>query len=130
MGTCRYDLPEDFMKELNKLENQDEIVEKMLEEAAPIVQKEQKKLMEKHRRTGCQISSVKPTKVKKNDYGHYLVVRPTGKNKHGVRNMEAFIYGEYGTSTQKADPIQSKVITNTEETVAEKMQEVFNKEIE
>ena len=71
------------------------------------------------------IKSVKSTGVKKNDWGHYLVVRPTGKDKLGQRNMEKFIFMEYGTSKQKAEPIQKKITIMTEREIIETAQRTF-----
>ena len=49
--------------------------------------------------------SIKPTKPKKNRWGHFIVIRPTGKDKKGVRNMEKLVYMEYGTSKQSPTPV-------------------------
>ena len=40
--------------------------------------------------------------------------------------MEKFIFSEYGTSKQKADPIQKNIAVITEARILEKAQEAFN----
>ena len=48
-----------------------------------------------------------------------------------TRNMEKAIFLEYGTSKgQPARPFISKVINSTESQVLNKMQEVFNREVD
>ena len=71
--------------------------------------------------------------------GFYAVVRPTGTDSKGVRNMEKAVYLEYGTSKQKGSgrkdrqsprPWVDKALNDSEEPVLNKMQEVFNREVE
>ncbi len=90
---------------------------KMIDESMPILEKNLKKELAKHRRTGDMLNSVKKTKAGKNKYGHYAVVRPTGTDSKGVRNMEKLAHAEYGTSKQSPTPILTKAIEDSEKSV-------------
>ena len=57
-------------------------------------------------------------------------MRPTGRDEKGVRNMEKMVYMEYGTSKQEATPVLSPAVRKAEDPVTEKMQEVFNREVD
>ena len=78
----------------------------------------------------------------KNKYGWFVCVRPTGNStkymdkngnthdrKEPVRNMEIMAHMEYGTSEINPIPILSKAMKDSEVSVAEKMQEIFNEEV-
>lgn len=108
----------------------DKIAPIMLDEAAPILEKAVKKRTAVHKDTGALQSSIKPTKSKRTGDGYSITVRPTGKDKKGVRNMEKAAYLEYGTSKQGAAPVISPAVRESEEPVSEKMQEVFSREVE
>jgi HK97 gp10 family phage protein len=129
MGKFDFEIPTDFIKQLGKLADVDRIAPQMIDEAMPILEGNLKKEMAKHRRTGDMINSVRKTKAGKNKYGYYAVVRPTGKDSKGVRNMEKMVYLEYGTSDQPATPILTKAIKDSEKAVLDKMQEVFSREV-
>jgi HK97 gp10 family phage protein len=87
---------------------------KMIEDAEPIMMENVKRYAEKHRVSGAMIKSIKSTGVKERKGGKYLVVRPTGKDKKGVRNMEKMAYLEYGTVKQPATPIITPAVKNAE----------------
>lgn len=134
MASCNFNFDDSFMKQLEKMGNSDKIIPKMLEGIAPIIVEEEKAELKNtvgrsDRSTGSMINSIKATKTKSNKWGHYIVVRPTGKDKNGVRNMEKFIYNEYGTSQQRANPIQKKVVNETSSKIEEKAQKIFNQEV-
>lgn len=120
---------DDLMKGLNQLDI-DRIAPKMLEESVPILEKYVKAEALKHKDTGAMAESIKKTGADVNEKGHYICVRPTGKDKKGVRNMEKMVYMEYGTSKQDATPTLSPAVRKAEGKVTEKMQEVFNREVE
>lgn len=142
MAACNFNIDMDFLQTLSGLENIEKITGEMLKEGASIITQAEKKEVS-HIQTGDMKNSIKPTKVKKNQYGQYVVIRPTGKSDayidvHGskktrkkqVRNMEKFVYNEYGTSQQSANPIQQKVVNMTAsdvEKVAEKVIKRFVK---
>jgi HK97 gp10 family phage protein len=77
------------------------------------------------------LKSIKTTKTSrlKNNDGYSITVRPTGKDKRGVRNMEKMVYMEYGTSKQSATPVLTPAIRESRESVEKKMQEVFDREV-
>ena len=60
----------------------------MLEESVPILEKSVKRQCMKHKDKGDLVESVKKTGANRNKYGYYICVRPTGKDRKGVRNME------------------------------------------
>ena len=131
MGKFTFDISDDFMKQLGNLSDVERIAPMMIDEAIPILESSVVKEASKHKRTGNMVKSIKSTKAKltKNG-GHYACVRPTGKDKNGVRNMEKMAYLEYGTRHQKATPCLSTAVHNAENAVLKKMQEVFNREVE
>jgi len=118
---------DDLMKDLNQLDA-DRIAPLMLEEAVPILEKSVKKHAALHRDTGALQKSIKPTKTKRGKDGYSITVRPTGTDEKGVRNMEKAAYLEFGTSKQRASPILSPAVRESEEAVCQKMQEVFDRE--
>lgn len=120
---------DDFMEELSDLDI-DRIAPVMLEEAVPILEKEVRQAAGRHKDSGAMAESIKATKVGTNSYGHYISVRPTGVDSKGVRNMEKMAYLEYGTSTQEATPVLSPTVRKAEEPVINKLQEVFDREVD
>lgn len=120
---------DDFMKEISQIDI-DRIAPKMLEESVPILEKSVRAESAKHRDTGAMEESIKATGANINARGHYICVRPTGRDEKGVRNMEKMVYMEYGTSKQAATPVLSPAARKAEDPVTEKMQEVFNREVD
>lgn len=120
---------EDLMEDIGLLDA-DRIAPQMLEEAAPILERNVKKRTEKHKDTSDMVNSIKQSKVTKDKDGYHIAVRPTGKDRKGVRNMEKACYLEFGTSRQDATPVISPAVRESEDAVLEKMQEVFNREVE
>lgn len=118
---------DDFMKDLSQIDVE-RIAPKMLEEAVPILEREVVRECGKHKDTGAMMSSIKPTGASVNQHGHYICVRPTGRDEKGVRNMEKMVYMEYGTSKQEATPVISPAVRKAEGEVLDKMQEVFSRE--
>lgn len=119
---------DDLMKDLSQLDV-DRIAPIMLEEAAPVLEENVKRHTALHRDTGALQKSVKRTKAKRGKDGYSIVIRPTGTDEKGVRNMEKAAYLEYGTSKQRATPVLSPAARESETTVCNKMQEVFEREI-
>lgn len=136
MGAFNMDMPGNFMKLLEELENTDSLCEEGMREAEKIVEEAMKQECEKHHRAerdptrGEMEASIKPTGPKKNEYGLFDFVRPTGRDSKGVRNMEKFAYLQYGTAKQVATPICEPVISGVEEKVRGKLQEPFTKAVE
>lgn len=119
---------DDLMKDLDSLDIE-RIAPIMLEEAAPILERNVKNRASVHKETGEMQKSIKSTKSKRTGDGYSITVRPTGKDKKGVRNMEKACYLEFGTSKQGATPVISPAVRESEDLVAGKMQEVFDREV-
>lgn len=143
MGKFDFEIPVDFIKQLGKLADVDRIAPQMIDGAMPILEGSLKTELSKHRRTSTMLDSVKKTKAGKNKYGYFATVRPTGMSKvymddkgiirprkTPVRNMEILAHLEYGTSKQDPRPILTKAIKDSESAVLDKMQEVFDREVE
>lgn len=107
----------------------DEIAPKMLEEAVPILKEEVVRLAETHKVTGDMASSIKETKPRERRGGHEIRVRPTGKDRNGIRNMEKAAWIEFGTKGRSGTPFITSAVLNAEADVKAKMQEVFNREV-
>lgn len=131
MAKVEFDFPSDLMNQLQRAGNMDYLAKKMITAAIPTLERNVKKECASHRRTGSMVNSVKATKVAKykNGSGYYAVVRPTGKDEKGVRNMEKLAHAELGTSHQAATPILSKAVAESEDEVNEIMQRVYNLEV-
>jgi len=125
-----FEIPTEFIKQLGRLEEVDKFAPAMIDAAIPILERNVKSEASKHKDTGELERSIKRTRAKKNQYGFFATVRPTGVDSKGVRNMEKLVYSEYGTSKQSPRPILTKAIKDSERPVLDKMQEVFNQEVE
>lgn len=130
MGKFDFVIPDDFMRSLGRLADVDKVAPMMIDEAMPILESSVKQELSKHRRTGDMVNSVKKTKTQKNKAGNwYAVVRPTGVDSKGVRNMEKLAHAEYGTAKQRATPILTKAIADSQQAVQDKMREVYEREM-
>ena len=129
MAQFSFDIPDSLTRQLDALGDIDNIAPKMIRAGFPIVEKELTRRSAFHKRTGEMIASIEATEPRKTENGHIGIVRPTGKDSKGVRNMEKMAYLEYGTSHQKSTPVITPTIVATEDEVAEAMQEVFDEEV-
>ncbi len=130
MGKFDFEIPDEFIKKLGKLEDVEKLSKKMIDEAIPILEIRVISEISKHKSSGDLSKSIKKSKAKKAKNGAYIAsVFPTGKDKKGVRNAEKLIYLEYGTSNQNATPTLSKALKDSEREALNKMQEVFEREI-
>jgi HK97 gp10 family phage protein len=130
MGKFDFEVSQDFLKALGRLADVDRFAPKMIDESMPILADHLKDELKKHRRTSDMLDSVKKTKAGKGkNGGYYAVVRPTGRDKKGVRNMEKLAWLEYGTKKQTPTPILTKAIKDSQSAVEKKMQEVFEREV-
>ena len=120
---------DDLIKDLNQIEI-DQIAPVMLEESAVILLDAIKHRSAAHIDTSDMLNSIKVSKTGRNAKGFYVSVRPTGKDRKGVRNMEKMIYLEFGTNHQDATPVLSPAVKATEDPVRTKMQEIFNREVQ
>jgi len=150
MAYLYFDEPVYLLKQLNKLENADEICEKALTEAIPIVEKALVEAIKaNHVDTGDLWKSIVTWRAHKTKSDNWIIAAtPTGRaknkrakgkiykrSKHQTRtrgralyNGDKLFYLEYGTSNQNPSPILEKVINKTWDEVADKLQEVFNRE--
>ena len=120
---------DDFLHSLTSLEV-DKMTTDMLEAAEPVLMENVKRYAERHRASGSMVKSIKSTGVKERKGGKYLVVRPTGKDHKGVRNMEKLAYLEYGTVKQPATPVVTPAVKEAETTVERAMDAIFDKYME
>lgn len=142
MGKFDFEIPTSFLKQLGSMADVDKYATQMIDESMPILEANLKSELAKHKRTGDMLKSVKKTRSKRNKYGYFATVRPTGLSKYyinskgerktrkePVRNMEILAHLEYGTKNQDPKPILTKAIKDSEKAVLDKMQEVFNREV-
>lgn len=105
----------------------DKMTDEMIKAAEPVMIESLRSHAQKHKYSGTMIASIKSTGVKQNKLGKYLVVRPTGRDKNGVRNMEKMAYLEYGTYKQKATPVVTPAVKDVESRIEKQYQDIFDK---
>lgn len=120
----------EMAREIEGLANVDQIAPEVLEAAAPILEKALKRQVRaeanKGYATGDLEGSIKANKPKKNQYGYFVSVTATGKDRKGVRNNEKLAYLNNGTSKQQARPVIAKARQQAEGECLRAMQEKFN----
>lgn len=153
---------DDLMKQLDKLENIDEVSRKMVKEAIPIVVDESKEKMLSRSDTGHTMDSLMPRGVRRNPksgvvsdkaifagydgrgraarhmknyqkrYPNFKTVLPDGSydNEGGTPYALKAIIIEHGSVYHKKRPFLEQVVEDSGENVANKMQAVFNEEME
>jgi len=119
---------DELLKDLDDL-SFERIAPKMLEAAAPVLEKNLRNRAAMHKDSGEMAASVKSAGVKKQKDGYGVAVRATGTDKKGVRNMEKMAYLEYGTYKQAATPVVLPAVRESESAILAKMQEVLEKEV-
>lgn len=130
MGKFDYEPSDDFLKALGRLADVDRFAPKMIDESMPILADNLKDELSKHKRTSDMIKSVRKTKAGKTKKGGwYAVVRPTGTDRKGVRNMEKLAWLEYGTKRQSPTPVLTKALNDSKSAVENKMKQVFEREM-
>lgn len=120
-----FDLLED---ELKKYDDPDDIAAKVVDTASPILVETVKEMIKTTTfsdSSGDLADSIQATGAKINGYGCFAAVRPTGRDRKGVRNGEKMAYREYGTSKQPAKPILKKAVRKSEKKCLEIMQKTF-----
>ena len=131
MGKFDFEIPTAFIRQLGKLEDVDRVAPIMINEAMPILERNLRTELSRHKKTSDMLDSVKKTKAGKvKGGGYFATVRPTGLDSKGVRNMEKLAWLEYGTSKQTPTPILTKAIKDSDSEVLDKMQEVFEREVQ
>lgn len=125
---------DELARQLEQVSDLDGIAPEMLNEALPILESELKKTVreeaDKGYATGDMEQSIKKSRARRNQYGYFGIVRPTGKDKKGIRNMEKLAYLHYGTSKQPARPVVTKAVFRAESKIIGKMQECYNRMVE
>lgn len=130
MGKFGFSIPPDFLRTLGKLEDVDRIAPKMINEATPLLENSVKSNLTAHKQSGEMVASIKKTKAsRKKDGGYQATVRPTGKDKNGIRNMEKAAYLEFGTSKQHATPWVNSSINDCDSEVLDSMRKTFEREV-
>lgn len=128
MSVAQFELDggiDDLMQGLNDLQ-MEVIAPEMLQAGEPILERNVVRRASSHHASGDMIGSIKPTRtIHKND-GYSIIVRPTGKDAKGVRNMEKMAYLEYGTSKQTATPVLTPAVGESEDPVCEAIQKKFD----
>lgn len=130
MGKFDFNIPQEFIDKLERMQDTDVTTKKILKATVPILKRQVKAECEKHTRTRSMVDSVDATKIKKNKIGWFVTVRPTGVDEKGVGNMEKMAHAEFGTSKQAATPILSKAIADCRDECLEKMIETYKEIVE
>ena len=118
-----------LMRDLTSLDV-GKMTDEMIQAAEPIMLEKMKHHAQKHNYSGSMQKSIKSTGIKTNRSGKFLVVRPTGKDSKGVRNMEKMAYLEYGTYKQAATPVVTPAVKEAESIVERAMDAIFDKYME
>lgn len=133
MAKFGIEMPDEFIKKLERLDKYDELAKKMLDKAAPVLvntMKHEISRLDKYSQSGSLHDSIVAGKPKKNDFGYFVSVGPkTGsKDANGVRNGEKLAYMEYGTSKMDPHPVLDRAKMAAENRAIQIMQEVFDEE--
>lgn len=119
----------DLAKSLEKIGKYDEYAPDILNGSLDALKKNIIKRAKQHQKTGDMADSIKQTPAKKNKYGWFSTISPSGTDKNGMRNMTKLAYIEYGTSHQDPHPIIAPAVNESSQAVKEKMQEIFNEKV-
>ena len=125
---------------LSRLMEPEKITKKAVEAATPALvestQKSIKSAANKGYATGKLAASVAATKPKRNKYGTYSVVRPTGYDKDGNSYYARATYLEYGTTREKGTipknaprPWRQKAVNDAESKCEELMEQAVADEV-
>lgn len=148
MAQFEFELPEDFLKQLGKLEQVEQYATKMLEESVPYAVQSLKNALQTHNATGELINSISAGKPYQTRNGAWIIqASPKGysknrmyydnrtksavisKRKYKLTNAAKLIFMEYGTSREAPRPVVATATKNCESAVMAKMEEVFNREM-
>lgn len=124
-------LADGLLKELSGLKNIHDVAVKMVDEAIPIVADETLFEVASHHRTGDLEASVEPDETRAGIKSGIVYNKAAfkGYDRHGTSNQLKAAVIEYGTSKQRPQPFLQSVVDNSEQTVADKLQDVFNREV-
>lgn len=123
-----------IMKQLEGLENIEEVAKEVVEEAVPLlVSSLQNRIIEAADRgyaTGDLAGSIKGTKAKQNQYGVYAVISAVGNDRKGVNNRKKLSCFEFGVDgKQEARPVLQKACNDVESEILEKMQAAIERKV-
>lgn len=128
----------EIQEQLDKLINFDPIAQKMLDESIGILGDSVKKKLKGHKVSGELEKSIKSKKSRSGKDGRrYALVSFDGYEKgsaqseeypRGKPNAIKAVALEYGTSDQAATPFMISAINDAHDGIADKMQEVLNRE--
>jgi len=133
MAKFGIEMPDEFVKKLERLDDYDRIAKKMLNTGAQILvgtMKHEIARLDEYSQSGSLRDSIVAGKPRKNEIGYFVPVGPkTGsKDKNGTRNGEKLAYMEYGTSKMDPHPVLERAKMAAENRVIYLMQEVFDEE--
>lgn len=128
MAKFRMYIDNSFVKRIERMGNFDMIARRLLKAAEPILLAEIQRQVANHRLSSDMYGSIKATNIRKakND-AYYISIRPTGKDKNGVRNMAKLMYLEFGKSDQAPRPVLTTAVKNAEGRVIEAMRREYEK---
>ncbi len=102
MGKFKVNGMDKLMAVFDNMADIENVAPKMCEAAAEILERNLKNEIEAEFERGDMYNSIKATKPKKVGDKHVVVVRPTGVNEHGERNMAVLMYLNYGYQNIRA----------------------------
>lgn len=134
MASFEINLASELVRQLQLLEDYDNIAQKMLNAASPILENKVKNEASKHIETGDMHKSIKTKKPTKNKYGWYTVTSATGKDEKGDSNAEKMLHLEYGYEDKSGKhvapkPVMTKAINEAKDEVIEELQKQYNKAV-
>lgn len=129
MADFEFDIPDDFLKDLDIFENE-EVVDEMINSSLVIYQKAIQRALAKHKQSGELIKSVKIKKAKQAKTGARIGnVVFSGKDSAGSPNVVKAMALQYGNRHQPARPFMQAAIASCENEIISNMQNIYNKEV-
>ncbi len=135
MGRCKVNMQQNLMDLLATLEeNTDQICINAINEALPTAEKTLKEECAKHniskydKTKGELVESIKVFSAKKNKYGTFGGVGPTGEDSKGVKNGLKLGILEYGKEGQPSTPVCTPAANRIEGEVEELIQKSIERQ--
>ena len=127
----------EMIKNIDKLANDEEIYEEMINAGTEIMKKSISQRASKHIVTGQMVNSLKTTKPTKNKDGDWvgrvkfsgssgIQTTKSGK-KYDITNWLKAFRIEYGRSNQRAQPFVRPAIQSSEKQIQQKWEEIYDK---
>lgn len=133
MAKCEVKGFEELFEALAGLEKADEIADEILFEGGNILKADMRSAISSAANrgyaTGDLAHSIIPTPPQKNGLGHFVAVRPVGKDSKGVSNGAKLQFLEHGTSKQQKRSELGDVAKKAEGKIAARAQEIFDKRV-